>query len=106
MKAAMNRFGLTRTLILAGALALAGIGAAQAFTLQDGSGNSGGQAFTDFDSKSSRVDVPASRFDGQSRNTIQSGNTSVQFSGPQSGGSFNQRYNPSNMFDPYARDGR
>ncbi len=97
---------LQLSLVVAGALALASAGAAQAFTFTDQNGNAGdARGYVDLDTKSvTRGDVPNSRFDGQSKNTLQSGNSSIQFTGPS--GSFNQRYDSSNLFDPYARDGR
>ena len=93
--------------LLSGVLALAGAGAAQAFTLTDQDGNTGNaQGYLDLDTKTpTRGELPASRFDGESKNTLQSGNTTLQFTGP-GGGSFNQRYNSNNLFDPYAREGR
>lgn len=101
----MKRFGLS--LVLAGALALSA-GAAQAFTFTDQEGNAGGgQGYLDLDTKSSsRSDVPASRFGTDDRSTLKSGNATFQFGGANSGGSFNQRYNSNNLFDPYARNGR
>lgn len=101
----MKRFGrLPLSLVLAGALALCA-GAAQAFTFTDQAGNAGnGQGYVDLDTKSSgNSDVPASRFGTQDKSTLRSGNTTLQFG---TRGSFDQRYNPSNLFDPYARDGR
>jgi hypothetical protein len=87
-------------------LTLAAAGAAQAFTFQDapGSGN-GGQGFTDLDiSKAPNADGRDSRFsNGDSGSTFKSGNGTFQF-GAQS--SFNRRYDPSNLFDPFARDGK
>lgn len=102
----MKRFGrLQLSLALAGALTLSA-GAAQAFTFTDQSGNTGGgQGYLDLDTKS-RSDVPASRFGTDDKNTLRSGNATIQFGGSNSGGSFGQRYNSNNLFDPYARDGR
>ena len=93
-----------RALMLAAAsgLALTLTSAANAFQFDSAQGVTGGQ--------SSIVD-PDSRF-GYSQNgntgsdgktTIQNGNTTLQFG---SGGSGGQNYNPSNMFNPYYRDGR
>ena len=94
-----------KSLLLAGAVALAGANAAHAFTFTDQNGNAGdAQGYVDLDTKSvTRGELPDSRFDG-GKTTLKSGNTTFQFSGQS--GSFNQRYNPSNLFDPYARDGR
>ena len=85
-------------------LTLAAAGAAQAFTFQDapGSGN-GGQGFTDLDTaRAPNADNRDSRFSSDG-STIKSGNGTFQF-GAQS--SFNRRYDPSNLFDPFARDGK
>lgn len=100
----MTRFDrLPLFLALAGALMLSA-GAAQAFTFTDQAGNAGnGQGYVDLDTKSSNSDVPASRFGTDDKNTMRSGNGTFQF-GTRS--SFDQRYNPSNLFDPYARSGR
>lgn len=93
-------------LAIAVGLALAGAGAAQAFTFEDQNAGSAraGQNFVDLDAKAPRTDLPASRFDSGSR-TVTQGNATFHFGGA-SGGSFDQRYNPNNLFDPYARDGR
>lgn len=100
----MKRFGLS--LVLAGVLAFS-VGAAQAFTFTDQNGNTGGgQGYLDLDTKSSRSDLPASRFGTDDKSTLKSGNATIQFGGSGSGGSFNQRYNSNNLFDPYTRDGR
>jgi hypothetical protein len=46
-----------------------------------------------------------SRFGSDDKSTVQQGNTTIQFGlqGPQ--GSFDQRYNPSRMFDQYGGPG-
>ncbi|HEY2754571.1 MAG TPA: hypothetical protein VGJ01_02375 [Pseudolabrys sp.] len=86
-------------------LTLAAAGAAQAFTFQDapGSGN-GGQGFTDLDiPKVPNADSRDSRFSSDGGPTYRSGNSTFQFG---SQPSFNRRYDPSNLFDPFARDGK
>lgn len=103
----MKRFGRV-FLVLAGALAFSA-GAAQAFTFTDQNGNTGpAQGYVDLESPSSmsRHDAPGARFGGD-QGRLQSGNSSVQFNGgANSFGTFNQRYNSNNLFDPYAREGR
>jgi hypothetical protein len=101
----MKRFGLS--FLAAGALALSA-GAAQAFTFTDQNGNTGAaQGYVDLDTSSqSRHDVPSARLSPGQPTTLKSGNTSVQFGGGSGFGSFNQRYNSNNLFDPYAREGR
>lgn len=109
MKADVSRRHRQKVLLLAAAfaVALAGAGVAQAFTLSDQDGNSGGSGsgsmFLDRDGKTPTTDAPVSRF-GKGTTTIQQGNGTLRFGG--NGGSFNQRYNTNNLFDPYARDGR
>ena len=107
LKAAVSRRYRQKVLLLAAAcaVALAGAGVAQAFTLTDQDGNSGGSGsmFLDRDGKTRASDAPASRF-GNGTTTIQQGNGTLRFGG--NSGSFNQRYNTNNLFDPYARDGR
>jgi len=109
MKAIVLRRYRQKAILLAAAfaVALAGAGAAHAFTLSDQDGNSGGSdsssMFLDRDGKAPKTDAPASRF-GSGTTTIQQGNGTLRFGG--NGGSFNQRYNSNNLFDPYARDGR
>jgi hypothetical protein len=107
LKAAVSRRYRQKVLLLAAAfaVALAGAGAAQAFTLLDQDGNSAGSGsmFLDRDGKTPKTDAPASRF-GTGTTTIQQGNGTLRFGG--NSGSFNQRYNSNNLFDPYARDGR
>lgn len=108
MKPVASRHSRHSALLLAVAfgLALAGAGTAQAFTFEDQNAGSAraGQNFVDLDAKAPRTDLPASRFDSGGR-TVTQGNATFHFGGA-SGGSFDQRYNPSNLFDPYARDGR
>jgi hypothetical protein len=85
-------------------LTLAAAGAAQAFTFQDAPGSGNGQGFTDLDiPKAPNADSRDSRFSSDGSPTYKSGNSTFQF-GSQS--SFNRRYDPSNLFDPFARDGK
>jgi hypothetical protein len=89
-----------RLAVLAAAfgLVLLAAPAAHAFTIDDQSNtNSDGSA---------RYADPDARFSGSGSNgqtTIQQGNTTLKFGGPQ--GSFDQRYNPNRMFDPIGRPG-
>jgi hypothetical protein len=77
-------------------LALLTMPAAQAFTID-------GQSNTNSDG-SARYTDPDARFSGYGpATTIQQGNATIQFGGQQ--GSFDQRYNPSRMFDPNGRPG-
>jgi hypothetical protein len=87
-------------------LMLAAAGAANAFTFQDAPGSAnGGQGFTDLDiPKTPNTEGQDPRYNFNNGSTYHSGNTTFQFGGQQ--GSFQQRYNPSNLFDPYAREGR
>jgi hypothetical protein len=86
-----------RLAVLAAAfgLALLAAPAAHAFTIEDQSNtNSDGTA---------RYADPDARFSGSGngQTTIQQGNTTLRFGGQQ--GTFDQRYNPNQMFDPNAR---
>ena len=97
---------LHRRIVVAAAalgLTLSTIGAAQAFTFEGQSAGEGGQqGFTDLQMPGKpNPDGSPSRFDtgGQVKN----GNTTFQFG---SRPSFDQKYNPNNLFDPFARDGR
>ncbi len=74
--------------------------AAQAFTLDEQSNTTAKGA--------ARYSDPDARFDGADSGrgqVLQQGTATVRFSGPE-GGSFNQRYNPSRMFDPIGGPGR
>jgi hypothetical protein len=86
-------------------LTLAAAGAAQAFTFQDAPGNANGaQGYTDLDiPKAPNSDSRDSRFSSDGSPTFRSGNSTFQFG---SESSFNRRYDPSNLFDPFARDGK
>ncbi|HVZ51710.1 MAG TPA: hypothetical protein VG986_07075 [Pseudolabrys sp.] len=96
-----------RALVLVAAFGLAvmAAGVARAFTVEDKGGSGSGQGFTDLDiPKASSAGAPDSRFkskDGMTSYKTDFG--TVQFG---SQPSFNQRYNPNSLFDPFARDGR
>lgn len=80
--------------------------AAQAFTIQDSGGPTGGQGYLELDKPAAAPDrlAPVSRFgtdNGQT--TFKQGNSSFYFGQQRS---FDQRYNTDNIFNPYARDGR
>ena len=93
--------------VAAFALTLFAAPAAQAFTVenQDSTG-SGGQNFLDL-SKPKITDPDAQLSpSGGTPGTYNFGNgASLQFGAGQFG-SFDHRYDPSNLFDPYARNGR
>lgn len=79
---------------------------AQAFTIEDQGGARGGQGFMDLDKPAATPDrnVPVSPFNSDNgQTTMKQGNTTFQFGQQRS---FNERYNPNNLFDPYAREGR
>jgi hypothetical protein len=86
-----------RLAVLAAAfgLALLAAPAAHAFTIDD-------QSNTNPDG-SARYTDPDSRFSdsGNGQTKLQQGNTTFRFGGQQ--GSFDQRYNPSQMFEPIGR---
>jgi hypothetical protein len=90
-------FARHRLAVLAAAfgLALLAAPAAHAFTIEDQSNtNSDGTArYTDPDARFSGA--------GNGQTTLQQGNTTLRFGTQQ--GSFDQRYNPSRMFDPLGR---
>ena len=79
--------------------------AAQAFTVQDSGGASGGHGYLDLDKPAVQDrNVPVSRFGtDNSQTSIKQGNTTLQFGQQRS---FEQRYNTDNIFNPYTRDGR
>ncbi|MGE5162742.1 MAG: hypothetical protein ACM3IH_01810 [Sphingobacteriales bacterium] len=79
--------------------------AAQAFTVQDSGGASGGQGYLDLDKPAVQDrNVPVSRFGTDNGQTsIKQGNTTLQFGQQRS---FDQRYNTDNIFNPYTREGR
>ena len=82
-------------LIAAFGLAVLAAPAAHAFTMdtQSNTNSDGSARYTD----------PDERFSGSGsgQTTIQQGNTTLRFGGPQ--GSFDQRYDPNRLFDPIGR---
>lgn len=98
---------MSRALIAAAFLAaLSVVPAAQAFTIENQGGASGGQGFMDLDKPAAAPDrmAPVSRFGNENgQTTIKQGNSTFQFGQQRS---FNERYNTNNLFDPYAREGR
>lgn len=80
--------------------------AARAFTIEN-QGNDGGQGFLDLDKPAAPPDrvTPASRFNNETGQTsFKLGNsTTLQFGQQRS---FSERYNPNNLLDPFAREGR
>ena len=92
-------------LVAAFGLAVMATGAARAFTVEDKGGGGSGQGFTDLDipkvPNSGTLDSRFSSKDGMT--SYKSGVGTLQFG---SRPSFDQRYNPNSLFDPYARDGR
>jgi hypothetical protein len=80
--------------------------AAQAFTIQDSGGPTGGQGYLELDKPAAAPDrmAPVSRFGSDNgMTTYKSGNGTFQFGNQRS---FEQRYNTDNIFNPYTRDGR
>jgi hypothetical protein len=108
LEAAM-KFRTTSPAFVAAAVFLAAmyaVSAAQAFTIENQGGASGGQGFLDLDKPAAPPDrlAPASRFGNENgQTTIKDGNTTFRF-GQQP--SFSERYSTKNLFDPYAREGR
>lgn len=106
----MNFFsmqGLFRRAVVAAAaagLVLSVTGTARAFTLEGQAPSDGDRhGLTDLQMPGKPdSDSSSSRFDSDSH-TFKNGNTTLQFGAPQS---FDQRYNPNNLFDPFAREGR
>jgi hypothetical protein len=97
-----------RFALLAAALAAAVIAApaAQAFTYERNAPGDSGAAmnYTDPMENLMPQQGDSSHFDGNGQTTFQAGGLTVhQFNGS---GSFDQRYNPSNLLDPFAREGR
>lgn len=109
MKTSASRRLHQRALVLAAAvgLTLAAATAAKAFTFEDQNGNaSGGNNFYQGDSSTRPQIGPGGLSNFSNGGTsIQHGNSTFQF-GSAAQQSFDQKYNPSNLFDPYARDGR
>lgn len=91
------------------ALTLLAAPGAQAFTIENqDSGASGGQNFLDLSKpKITDPDEQLSSSSGGTPGTYNFGNGgTLKFGGSGQLGSFDQRYDPSNLFDPYARNGR
>ncbi|HEY6023148.1 MAG TPA: hypothetical protein VIV34_03110 [Pseudolabrys sp.] len=79
---------------------------AQAFTIEEQGGASGGQGYVDLDKPAAAPDrlAPVSPYNSNpGQTTIKQGNGTFQFGQQRS---FNERYNSNNLFDPYAREGR
>lgn len=98
---------LRRAFVLAAAfgLAISATGIARAFTIEDKGGGGSGKGFTDLDiPKVPDGGTPDSRFSSKDGVTTFKSNYGTFKFGSQP--SFNQRYNPNSLFDPFARDGR
>jgi hypothetical protein len=98
----------SRALIAAAAFvaAFCAVPAAQAFTIENQGGASGGKGFMDLDKPTAPPDrhTPVSPFGSENgQTTIKQGNSSFQFGQQRS---FSERYNSNNLLDPYAREGR
>src|SRR5690242_7555410 len=92
-------FAVTAALLLA----LGAAPGAQAFTIENQGGASGGQGFTDLDKPAAAPDrhAPSSPFSSNNGQTsVKQGNTTFQFGQQRS---FSDRYNTDNIFNPYAR---
>jgi hypothetical protein len=78
---------------------------AQAFTIQDSNGPTGGQGYLDLDRPAAPPDrmAPVSRFGDSGQTTVKQGNATFQFGQQRS---FEQKYNTDNIFNPYMREGR
>ncbi|HEX3162205.1 MAG TPA: hypothetical protein VHQ92_06480 [Pseudolabrys sp.] len=99
-------FRATSRAFLAAATLLAAVSGAHAFTIEDQGGASGGRGYVDLDKPAAAPDrlAPVSPYNAETgKTTIQQGNGTFQFGQQRS---FNERYNPNNLFDPYAREGR
>jgi hypothetical protein len=106
MKLSLSRRSNWPLLAAAAAMALtfSAPNAARAFTFEGQSGaNSDYRGFTDLQLPGQpNADPKSSQFDSKD-GAFKNGSTSLQFGSPQS---FDQRFNPSNLFDPFAREGR
>jgi len=102
-------FRATSSAFIAAAAFLAtlrAVSGAQAFTIENQGGASGGQGYVDMDKPAPAPDrlTPVSPFNTDNgQTTIKQGNSTFQFGQQRS---FNERYNTNNLFDPYAREGR
>jgi len=91
-----------RSALLAAVIALAAAAPAQAFQLQDSDAAPGAkQGYTDLDIRGFGLDKPTAKTD-DNKNELRNGNFYMNFNQR----SFNQQYDPSNMFNPFYRDGR
>ena len=88
-----RRFAL---IAAAGALTLAAVPAAQAFTVEDAPGNTVNQNFLDL-SMPQTSDQGSGFTQRDGKTTFSQGNTSLQFGRTQS---FDRQYSPENLFDP------
>jgi hypothetical protein len=86
-------------------LAVLAVSSAYAFTIEDKGGGGPASGFTDLNIPNvPKAGTPDSRFSSKDGMTsFKSDYGTFQF-GSQS--SFDQRYNPNSLFDPFARDGR
>jgi ABC-type transport system substrate-binding protein len=105
--AAMKYRATSRAFIAAAFLAAICIApGANAFTIENQGGASGGQGYLELDKPAAAPDrhAPVSRFGTENgQTTIKQGNSTFQFGQQRS---FGERYNTNNIFDPYAREGR
>jgi len=92
-----------RLVLLAAALGLAAAAPAQAFTLENGDSSAANARANMLDPDNSLTvpSKPSSKFDDNSG--IKQGNFYLNFNNQ---GSFDQRYNADNLFNPDYRDGR
>ena len=105
IEAAMT-FRATARAFFAAATLLSAVSAANAFTIENQGGASGGRGYVELDKPAATPDrfAPVSPFNTENgQTTIKQGNSTFQFGGQRS---FNERYNTNNLFDPYAREGR
>ncbi len=103
-----HRLALFAAAVLAAALLAAP--AARAFTFEsNASGDAGpGLNYADPDQNlAPSTQGNGSQFDGNGRSVYRQGGMTMQmYSGNGGGGSFDNRYNADNLFNPFARDGR
>ena len=94
----------TRAALLAAVLVLAAAAPAQAFQFQESDGSpTTRQGYLDLDTKAvtDPSKQPTSKLDQSGE--VKQGNFYLKFNNERS---FNQNYNPDNLFNPYYRDGR
>ncbi|MEJ2375344.1 MAG: hypothetical protein P8Y71_07925 [Pseudolabrys sp.] len=102
-----QRFALAAATALA--VAVLAAPAAQAFTFERNAPGDNGAAlnYTDpMENLAPKSDDSRSFDENGTTRTLHDGNFSVQFHSSSGTSSFNQRYNPNNLFDPFAREGR